>query len=298
MASDPSPSATTPSDETKQGMNSWWARFAEWNPSLLTTVTLALATGLRVALTPLWGSGYTFITFYPAIMFIAVANGWRHGIVATLVSSAISILLFLDIHTSPSEQQMALALFITSSVIIVSLTEAVTRARLHALAETSVAKAQEQLLRQEIEARIKAEESVRASERQMQFVTDHAPVLIAQCGTDGRYRFVNRQYAQLFGRTPEELIGLHPREVLGDTNYRQAEPFMQDALAGRTYSFRFDVLVGQESPGDQAHAEVEDARHGRERAPSVAVDPEADGRGHGDGRHRRESPVADPFRAS
>lgn len=237
MASDPSPSATAPSDETKQGMNSWWARFAEWNPSLLTTVTLALATGLRMALTPLWGSGYTFITFYPAIMFIAVANGWRHGIVATLVSSAISILLFLDIHTSPSEQQMALALFITSSVIIVSLTEAVTRARLHALAETSVAKAQEQLLRQEIDARIKAEESVRASERQMQFVTDHAPVLIAQCGTDGRYRFVNRQYAQLFGRTPEELIGLHPREVLGDMNYRQAEPFMQDALAGRQVKF-------------------------------------------------------------
>jgi PAS domain S-box-containing protein len=190
-----------------------------------------------MALTPLWGSGYTFITYYPAIMFIAVANGWRHGIVATLVSSTLSIGLFLDMQGSPGEQQMALALFITANVIIVSLSEGVTRARLRAQQETSLARAQEQRLRQEIEARTKAEDTVRASERQMQFVTDHAPVLIAQCGSDGRYRFVNRQYAELVGRTPEDLIGLHPRDVLGADAYRQAAPFMQEALAGRQVKF-------------------------------------------------------------
>ena len=232
MASDPPPSASSSQDEIQQGVRSWWARLAEWNPSLLTTVTLGVATGLRMALTPLWGSGYTFITYYPAIMFIAVANGWRHGVAATLVSSALSIALFFDMQASPGEQQTALALFITANVIIVSLSEAVTRARLRAQAETSLVRAQEQRLRLEIDARAKAEETVRASERQMQFVTDHAPVLIAQCGTDGRYRFVNQRYADLVGRTPEDLIGLHPREVLGAEAYQQAEPFMREALAG------------------------------------------------------------------
>ena len=237
MASDPPSSASPPPDEIQQGSRSWWSRLAESNPSLLTTATLALATGLRMALTPLWGSGYTFITYYPAIMFIAVANGWRHGLVATVVSSALSIGLFLDTQASPSEQQMALALFITANVIIVSLSEAITRARLRAQAETSLVRAQERQLRQEIEARIKAEQTVRASVRQMEFVTHHAPVLIAQCGPEGRYRFVNRQYAELIGRTPEDLIGLHPRDVLGTEAYRQAEPFMQEALAGRQVKF-------------------------------------------------------------
>ena len=237
MASDPPSSASPPPDEIHQGLRSWWWRLAEWNPWLLTTVTLALATGLRVALTPLWGSSYTFITYYPAIMFIAVANGWRHGIIATVLSSALSTGLFLEIHASPSEQQIALALFITANVIIVSLSEAVTRARLRAQAETSLARAQEQRLRQEIDARTKAEETVRASERQMQFVTNHAPVLIAQCGTDGRYRFVNQQYAELVGRSVEDLVGLHPREVLGPEAYGQAAPYMQQALAGRQVKF-------------------------------------------------------------
>lgn len=237
MASDPPPLASAPPDENQQGLGSWWSRLAEWNPWLLTAVTLAVATGLRMALTPLWGSGYTFITYYPAIMFIAVANGWRHGIVATLASAALSIGLFLDLQTSPSEQPMALALFITANVIIVSLSEAVTRARVRAQTETSLARAQEQRLRLEIEARIKAEETVRASERQMQFVTDHAPVLIAQCGADGRYRFVNRQYAELVGQTPEALIGLHPRDVLGEEVYRQVAPFMREVLAGRQVKF-------------------------------------------------------------
>lgn len=235
MASDPSD--PIPPNLTPQGSFSWWSRLAESNPTLLTAAALALATGVRLALTPVWGSGYTFITYYPAIMFIAVANGWRHGIGATLVSSALSVGLFLDVHASPGEQEMALAVFIAANVIIVSLSEAVTRARLRAQAETSLVRAEEYQLRQEIEARAKAEERVRASQRQMQFVTDHAPVLIAQCGTDGRYRFVNQQYAALLGRTPEDLIGRHPRDVLGAETYRQTAPFMEEALSGRRVKF-------------------------------------------------------------
>ena len=90
MASDPLPSDQISPDDSRPRIYSWWSRLAEWNPTLLTVAALALATGLRMALTPLWGSGYTFIAYYPAIMFIAVANGWRHGIGATLISAALS----------------------------------------------------------------------------------------------------------------------------------------------------------------------------------------------------------------
>lgn len=237
MASDPLPSGSAPQGEIPPSPRAWWLQLTKWHPFLLTAAALALATGVRMALTPLWGSGYSFITYYPAIMFIAVTNGWRHGIVATLLSTALSTGLFLDRQASPNEQHTAVALFMTANVIIVSLSEAITRGRLRAQAETSLARAQEHRLREEVAARIKAEETLRASERQMQFVTNHAPVLIAQCGIDGRYRFVNQQYAELVGRTPDELIGLHPREVLGAEAYRQAAPFIQEALVGRQVKF-------------------------------------------------------------
>lgn len=237
MASDPPLPDQMPLGETPQGSNSWWFRIAQWNPTLLTAAALALGTGLRMALTPLWGSDYTFITYYPAIMFIAVANGWRHGIGATLISAALSAGFFLDVESSPREQGIALAVFIAANIIIVSLSEAVTRARLRAQAETSMVRAEEHQLRREIEARAKVEETVRTSQRQMQFVTDHAPVLIAQCGIDCRYQFVNQRYAELFGRTPEDLIGRHPREVLGEESYGQAAPFMEEALLGRQVKF-------------------------------------------------------------
>lgn len=237
MASDPLPSDQISPDDSRPRIYSWWSRLAEWNPTLLTVAALALATGLRMALTPLWGSGYTFIAYYPAIMFIAVANGWRHGIGATLISAALSAGLFLDMESSPRERGMALAVFIAANVVIVSLSEAVTRARLRAQEEASLVRAKEHQLRREIEARTRTEETVRASQRQMQFVTDHAPVLIAQCGTDGRYRFVNQQYAALLGRTPEDLIGRHPGDVLGAEVYKQAAPFMRKALAGQRVKF-------------------------------------------------------------
>ncbi len=243
MASEPISPLAKQFDDSHQGPSSWWSYLATWNPTLLTAVALGLATGLRMALTPLWGSGYTFITYYPAIMFVAVACGWRHGTGATLVSAALSAWFFLDVPGSPGERQVALAVFIAVNLIIVSLSETITRARLRAQAETSQVRAEEQQLRLEIEARAKAEQRVRASQRQMQFVTDHAPVLIAQCGTDYRYRFVNRQYAELLGRTPEQLIGRHPSEVLGGEIYEHTAPYMAEALAG--HQVRFD----QQLPG-------------------------------------------------
>ncbi len=63
---------------------------------IVTAVAVVLATLVRALLTPLWGSGYAFITYYPAIMFVAVAFDWRHGPIATLVSATLSALLFLN----------------------------------------------------------------------------------------------------------------------------------------------------------------------------------------------------------
>ncbi|ALA59662.1 hypothetical protein NITMOv2_3268 [Nitrospira moscoviensis] len=57
-------------------------KLATVNPSMLTGAALPAATLARVALTPVFGSGYTFITFYPAIMPATVIAGGRYGFTA------------------------------------------------------------------------------------------------------------------------------------------------------------------------------------------------------------------------
>ena len=217
--------------------NAWWLSLPQRHAALVTLAVLALATGLRMTLTPLWGSDYTFITYYPTIMFIAVACGWRYGIGATLASAALSAGLFLDGPSLPPEQGVAVAVFIGANIVIVLLGEGVTRARHLAQAETSLARSNEQQIRSEMHARAEAEAALRASKRRLQFVTDHAPVLIAQHGEDGRYRYVNQQYAEFFGRTPQALIGQHPQQVIGQTAYEQSAPFMKETLSGRMVKF-------------------------------------------------------------
>src|SRR5262249_22353563 len=48
------------------------------------------------------------------------------------------------------------------------------------------------------------EDALRDSERQLRLVTDNAPVAIAHCDTETRFKFVNRHYAERLGLAPEQ----------------------------------------------------------------------------------------------
>ena len=63
-------------------------------------------------------------------------------------------------------------------------------------------------------------------------VMDAAPLLLSYIDADQRYRFNNRQYARWFGREPEEIVGLHVREVIGEAAYQTIRAYIEDALAG------------------------------------------------------------------
>ncbi|RLL51714.1 PAS domain S-box protein [Mariprofundus sp. EBB-1] len=75
--------------------------------------------------------------------------------------------------------------------------------------------------------------SLSKREGQLRFITDHAPVLIAQCDGDKRYKFVNQSYAEIFGLDPADLIGKHAREILGAEAFVEACPHMDTALSGQ-----------------------------------------------------------------
>ncbi|MFC6672459.1 EAL domain-containing protein [Marinobacterium aestuariivivens] len=77
---------------------------------------------------------------------------------------------------------------------------------------------------------------LQGAERQLQFITDHAPVHIAQCDKEYRYRFVNQSYAGLFGLQPEDLVGKTAAQIMDRDSCAQARPDMAAALAGSAVS--------------------------------------------------------------
>jgi PAS domain S-box-containing protein len=91
----------------------------------------------------------------------------------------------------------------------------------------------------DVTLRLAAEESARRRERQLRFVTDSAPVLIAHCDLEHRFKFVNRPYAARFGLEPADLIGRRIPEILGQDAYDTIKPSLIRTLAGK----RVDVEV-------------------------------------------------------
>ncbi|MEM5429639.1 sensor domain-containing diguanylate cyclase [Cupriavidus oxalaticus] len=75
------------------------------------------------------------------------------------------------------------------------------------------------------------------SERRLRAVTDTLPSLLAFVDPDERYVFNNIAYEHVFGLKLDELRGKTVREVLGETRYARAQPFLQRALAGTAVTF-------------------------------------------------------------
>src|SRR5262249_42492381 len=105
-------------------------------------------------------------------------------------------------------------------------------------------------------------------ERQLHLLTDHAPVLIAHCDADRRYRFVNKPYAARFGLHPRQVVGRRIRDVLGEQAYAAIERNVDAALAGERVEFEVEIpFDGQGGP----------------QVLRCAYDPELDGEGRATG---------------
>ncbi|RTL22394.1 MAG: PAS domain-containing sensor histidine kinase, partial [Sphingomonadaceae bacterium] len=81
-------------------------------------------------------------------------------------------------------------------------------------------------------ARIGAEAAVAHSAAELRSITDALPVLISYIDRDLTYRFANNAYQDWFGRAPEDVVGRHLREVIGEVSYAERLPLIQRALAG------------------------------------------------------------------
>jgi PAS domain S-box-containing protein len=86
--------------------------------------------------------------------------------------------------------------------------------------------------------RVRAEQRLAESERELRQMTDALPVLISHVDAQGRYRFNNRAYEEWFGHPRAEIVGRTLREVVGEEAYRGLRPHVERALAGEALSLQ------------------------------------------------------------
>ena len=92
--------------------------------------------------------------------------------------------------------------------------------------------------------RARAEAALRASEERLHAVADAMPALISYIDAGQRFRFVNRLYAEWFGRPLEEFSGRHLREIMGEEMYEARRPYVERALTGEQVSYEI-VFPGE-----------------------------------------------------
>ncbi|WBT39062.1 PAS domain-containing protein [Hyphomicrobium sp. DMF-1] len=85
---------------------------------------------------------------------------------------------------------------------------------------------------------------LRRTQTELTTIADHAPSAVAHVVGHGeklKYRFVNKKYADLYGRQPSDVIGKHPKDVLGPDIFARSHANMLRAIGGETVTFDLDL---------------------------------------------------------
>ncbi len=78
-------------------------------------------------------------------------------------------------------------------------------------------------------------------------ITDHVPAMIGYWTDELRCTFSNQGYIDWFGKTAEQMRGIHYREMLGDELFRFSEPYMRAALRGERQQFERTSIKADDS---------------------------------------------------
>src|SRR5881396_3655936 len=89
--------------------------------------------------------------------------------------------------------------------------------------------------------RKRAEEALRAKEAELEEIINRTPFMLTRCSRDLRYRFVSRAYAQMLGRTPEEIAGKPIAEIMGEEGLKTISPHIEKVLKGQHAEYEMEV---------------------------------------------------------
>ncbi len=93
------------------------------------------------------------------------------------------------------------------------------------------------------------EAALEQSERFMRMLTDIIPGMVGYWDKELRNGFANIAYLEWFGKTPEEMRGIHIRDLMGDELFSKNEPFITAALRGERQQFERTLTKADGSTG-------------------------------------------------
>jgi PAS domain-containing protein len=77
--------------------------------------------------------------------------------------------------------------------------------------------------------------------RQITDTADHACVGITRCGSNLRYTFVNRFYAEMMGKSPGDIEGELIAETVGARAFEIIGPYLARVLGGEVVEFESKI---------------------------------------------------------
>ena len=200
---------------------------------------LAVGVGylIRVALMSLTGGHLpTYITFYPAVMAVALVAGFGPGLVATAATLLVVDFLVLDpkysLKIESPADAVSLAIFAGMGLFMCVVAERYRRAQqrnqaqLQALvaARTAELDQSNQQLKQEVEEHRQAEEALGQQREWLRVTLNSLGDAVLATDTAGRITFLNPVAARLTGYESHEARGKAAREVFRIINEQTRAP--------------------------------------------------------------------------
>ncbi len=93
----------------------------------------------------------------------------------------------------------------------------------------------------DIERRKQAEEMVRAKEGELELILTRTPFMLTRCSRDLYYRYVSRAYAEMIGRTPDQVAGKPVIEIMGEEGFEAIRPYVETVLQGQPVEYEAPV---------------------------------------------------------
>jgi PAS domain S-box-containing protein len=88
---------------------------------------------------------------------------------------------------------------------------------------------------------VESAEALRARGAELEAVIDGTPFMLARLGRDMRYRFISRAYARMIARQPEDVIGKHVADVLGQEGFAGVRPYIEKVLRGEPTEYELEI---------------------------------------------------------
>ena len=177
---------------------------------------------------------FVWFLFYPTIFFSSRIGGWKVGIPATITSSVLVIYFFMP----PQLAFMGKAPGNLYSVVLFLVMGGLFSYTHHNLneAERHSAAALDAINLINVQLQL-TEERLRKREEFMRMLTDSIPGMVGFWDRELHCTYANAAYQEWFGRSQEQMQGIHLREMMGEELYLNNKPHLDEVLRGEQPRF-------------------------------------------------------------